>query len=223
MTPAEFSVTFMALKTVSCATSPSPGGAAGAGGPPGARRRRRGARALRAWRAASPWRALCAAAGVMPSHQQRHQHQHPPPLVPPLFPPLFPSPSGALDPTPPPPLSSRRLTPARRLQETLASFVAQVRGGEGAKVTSLLIEGPAGTGKTALAASAAAASGVPFVRLVSSEALVALGEVLRAPPCYPPRPSPCGFSTVPYSVGALVVVIVRIFRHAGTADSHDPL
>ena len=52
----------------------------------------------------------------------------------------------------------------------------QARSSENTPLVTCLLEGPAGTGKTALAASLAIESGFPFVKVVSAEAMVGYSE-----------------------------------------------
>ena len=55
-------------------------------------------------------------------------------------------------------------------------YVRQVRESEKSRLVSLLIHGPAGSGKTALAASIALKSGFPFIRLISPTELSGMSE-----------------------------------------------
>lgn len=52
----------------------------------------------------------------------------------------------------------------------------QVRSSDNTPLVTCLLEGPAGTGKTALAATLAIESGFPFVKVVSAEAMVGYSE-----------------------------------------------
>ncbi|ORY80718.1 vesicle-fusing ATPase [Leucosporidium creatinivorum] len=55
-------------------------------------------------------------------------------------------------------------------------FVEQVRNSERTPLVSLLLHGPPGSGKTALAATIAMASEFPFIKLISAEAMVGFSE-----------------------------------------------
>jgi len=66
------------------------------------------------------------------------------------------------------------------LRITLRALVAQVRNSDKTPVLSCLLEGPAGAGKSALAANAAIESEFPFVKVVSPELLVGYGEAPKA-------------------------------------------
>ncbi|CAI1914216.1 hypothetical protein SEUBUCD650_0D02900 [Saccharomyces eubayanus] len=57
-----------------------------------------------------------------------------------------------------------------------ARYVRQVRESEKSRLVSLLIHGPAGSGKTALAAEIALKSGFPFIRLISPNELSGMSE-----------------------------------------------
>ncbi|EFN58861.1 hypothetical protein CHLNCDRAFT_29882 [Chlorella variabilis] len=64
-----------------------------------------------------------------------------------------------------------------RYQHLLSSCrTLQARSSENTPLVTCLLEGPAGTGKTALAASLAIESGFPFVKVVSAEAMVGYSE-----------------------------------------------
>ena len=52
----------------------------------------------------------------------------------------------------------------------------QVRSSEKTPMLSVLLEGPVGSGKTALGASAAIDSAFPFVKVISPEAMVGYSE-----------------------------------------------
>ena len=53
---------------------------------------------------------------------------------------------------------------------------AQARSSANTPLVTCLLEGPAGTGKTALAATLAIESGFPFVKVLSAEAMVGYSE-----------------------------------------------
>ncbi|KAI5797631.1 P-loop containing nucleoside triphosphate hydrolase protein [Geopyxis carbonaria] len=58
-------------------------------------------------------------------------------------------------------------------------FVEQVRNSEKTPLVSVLMHGPPGSGKTALAATVAMASEFPFIKLVSPEAMVGFNEMSK--------------------------------------------
>lgn len=58
-------------------------------------------------------------------------------------------------------------------------FVEQVRKSEKTPLVSVLMHGPPGSGKTALAATVAMASEFPFIKLVSPEAMVGFNEMSK--------------------------------------------
>jgi vesicle-fusing ATPase len=65
------------------------------------------------------------------------------------------------------------------MQELLRSaqlIVEQVRTSTRAPVVSVLLHGPPGSGKTALAASIAQDSQFPFIKLISPDSMVGMGE-----------------------------------------------
>ena len=69
-----------------------------------------------------------------------------------------------------------------RYQHLLSScqtLVRQVESSEATPLITALLEGPQGTGKTALAATVAIESGFPFVKVVSAEALVGFSEAAK--------------------------------------------
>ncbi|KAM0792734.1 hypothetical protein ACM66B_002510 [Microbotryomycetes sp. NB124-2] len=58
-------------------------------------------------------------------------------------------------------------------------FVEQVRNSDRTPLVSLLVHGPPGTGKTALAATIAMASDFPFIKLISAESMVGFNEAAK--------------------------------------------
>jgi vesicle-fusing ATPase len=58
-------------------------------------------------------------------------------------------------------------------------FVEQVRKSESTPLVSVLMHGPRGSGKTALAAQISIESGFPFIKLVSPEAMVGFNEIQK--------------------------------------------
>lgn len=65
------------------------------------------------------------------------------------------------------------------LQQILADgklYVDQVRESDRTPVVSVLVHGPAGSGKTALAATIALESEFPFIKLISPESMVGMTE-----------------------------------------------
>jgi vesicle-fusing ATPase len=62
------------------------------------------------------------------------------------------------------------------LSDTLRALVRQVATSDKTPLLSVLLEGPPGSGKSALAATAALHSGFPFAKVVSPEQLVGYGE-----------------------------------------------
>jgi len=66
------------------------------------------------------------------------------------------------------------------LYETGKSYIEQLKQSERMPLLTVLLEGRAGCGKTALAATLAMESGAPFVKLISPESLVGYGELAKA-------------------------------------------
>jgi vesicle-fusing ATPase len=62
------------------------------------------------------------------------------------------------------------------LSDTLKALVRQVATSDKTPLLSVLLEGPPGSGKSALAATAALHSGFPFAKVISPEQLVGYGE-----------------------------------------------
>eukprot|EP00960_Hanusia_phi_P039244 753819-Hanusia_phi.AAC.3 len=67
-----------------------------------------------------------------------------------------------------------------RLYETGLKFLAQVHESERTPLLSILLEGSAGSGKTALAAKLASQADYPYIKFISAESLVNQTEVARA-------------------------------------------
>lgn len=69
---------------------------------------------------------------------------------------------------------------SRNIKNILAEghlYVEQVRNSEKTPLVSILLHGPPGSGKTALAATIAMASDFPFIKIVSPEAMVGFSEM----------------------------------------------
>jgi hypothetical protein len=62
------------------------------------------------------------------------------------------------------------------LWSRLGRLVGQIRTSEGSPLISVLLEGPAGTGKTALAAKLCTDSDFPYVRMISPDSMMGIGE-----------------------------------------------
>jgi vesicle-fusing ATPase len=62
------------------------------------------------------------------------------------------------------------------IQRNIELAVNQVRTSEKTSLLSLMLEGDNMTGKTALAAHLAVTSGFPFVRMITADALIGMGE-----------------------------------------------
>ena len=60
--------------------------------------------------------------------------------------------------------------------KTAKLFVEQVRTSDRTRLLSVLLYGPTGSGKTALAAQVAMESEFPYIKLISPESLVGLSE-----------------------------------------------
>ncbi|KAK9840836.1 hypothetical protein WJX81_007964 [Elliptochloris bilobata] len=70
--------------------------------------------------------------------------------------------------------------PFRHLLATCQTLVEQVRSSEHTPLLTALLEGPAGAGKTALAATLGLESQFPLVKVVSSDAMVGFSEPAKA-------------------------------------------
>ena len=66
------------------------------------------------------------------------------------------------------------------LLQGASGLVAQLQTSQRTSLLSILVEGPAGAGKTAIAATLALQSGFPFIKLVSPNALVGMSEAAKA-------------------------------------------
>jgi len=66
------------------------------------------------------------------------------------------------------------------LMQSAASLIGQLQQSERTPLLSILLEGPVGAGKTALAATLALRSDFPFIKLLSPVALVGMGEAQKA-------------------------------------------
>ncbi|GIL90412.1 hypothetical protein Vretimale_18282 [Volvox reticuliferus] len=66
------------------------------------------------------------------------------------------------------------------LQRTLSVFVQQVQDSDKTPLLSVVLEGPVGSGKSALAAAAAKNSDFPFCKVVSSETMAGYSEQAKA-------------------------------------------
>jgi vesicle-fusing ATPase len=67
----------------------------------------------------------------------------------------------------------------QHLLSSCRTLVRQVQSSEVTPLITALLEGPHGTGKTALAATVAIESGFPFVKVVSAEAMVGYSEAAK--------------------------------------------
>ncbi len=67
-----------------------------------------------------------------------------------------------------------------KMMGNLKSFVNQVESSTETPVLSVLLEGPSGVGKTAVAAKIALESGFPYIKLVSPESFVGASETFKA-------------------------------------------
>ena len=70
--------------------------------------------------------------------------------------------------------------PCTRLVATATNLIAQLHSSKVTSLLSILLEGPAGTGKTALAAQLALDSQSAFCKLVSPNAMIGMGEHAKA-------------------------------------------
>ena len=66
------------------------------------------------------------------------------------------------------------------LLQSASGLIAQLQGSERTSLLSMLLEGPSGAGKTALAATLALQSGFPFIKIVSPNMLVGMSEAGKA-------------------------------------------
>lgn len=66
--------------------------------------------------------------------------------------------------------------PPQRILGDGQLFIEQVRNSKRTPLVSVLLHGPAGSGKTALAATIAMASEFPFIKLISPESMVGYSE-----------------------------------------------
>jgi len=66
--------------------------------------------------------------------------------------------------------------PVEKLMKTVSLFIQQVRASSRTPLVSVLLEGPPGSGKTALAAQLAKASDYPYVKYISPDNLVGCSE-----------------------------------------------
>ncbi|GLC36429.1 hypothetical protein PLESTM_000445600 [Pleodorina starrii] len=66
------------------------------------------------------------------------------------------------------------------LRQTLAMLVQQVRNSDKTPLLSVILEGPVGSGKSALAASSARQSDFPFCKVISSETMAGYSEQAKA-------------------------------------------
>lgn len=64
--------------------------------------------------------------------------------------------------------------------DMMTCSAAQVRSSERTPLLTCLLEGPTGTGKTALAATVGIESEFPYVKLVSAETMVGFSEQSKA-------------------------------------------
>jgi len=67
----------------------------------------------------------------------------------------------------------------RHILQTLRLFSNQVRDSDRTPLLSVLLEGPMGSGKTALAATVAVATDFPYIKLISPEDLVGFSEGMK--------------------------------------------
>lgn len=64
--------------------------------------------------------------------------------------------------------------------ESCGELIHQVKGSERTSLLSILLEGPTGSGKTALAAKLGLNSTIPFIKLISPQGLVGMAEAGKA-------------------------------------------
>lgn len=70
-------------------------------------------------------------------------------------------------------------TPLQELLRSGGLIVEQVRTSTRAPVVNVLLHGPPGSGKTALAAAIAQASQFPFIKLITPDSMVGMGEAQK--------------------------------------------
>ncbi|KAL3920012.1 MAG: hypothetical protein SGPRY_005418 [Prymnesium sp.] len=73
-----------------------------------------------------------------------------------------------------------RLTSQQELMRSAAELITQMQRSEHTSLLSMLLEGESGSGKTAIAATLALQSNLPFVKLISPNSLVGVSEVGKA-------------------------------------------
>lgn len=64
----------------------------------------------------------------------------------------------------------------QQIMSSCKTLVRQVESSESNPLVTALLEGPAGSGKTAIAATVAMESGFPFVKVVSAESMIGMSE-----------------------------------------------
>ncbi|CAA6655548.1 unnamed protein product [Spirodela intermedia] len=68
----------------------------------------------------------------------------------------------------------------RHIYERAMLLVEQVRGSKGSPLLTCLLEGPAGSGKSAMAATVGIQSDFPYVKIISAESMIGLSESSKA-------------------------------------------